>query len=274
MSRIIAVVNQKGGVGKTTTAVTLAHCFAEMGKSVLLVDCDPQGNATSGLGLDPRSLPQSLYHVLTGEAEVASVIQKTTYDNLHVLPSNVDLAGASIELVEVEGREQLLEQKLHEVSDEYDFVLIDCPPAVGVLTINGMVGADEILIPVQTEYYALEGLSQLLRTIELVQEHLKPRLQVLGAVLTMYDARNRLSESVVEDMHQHFPYHVFETIIPRNVRVAEAPSHGKAVTDYAPRSRGAESYKQLAEEIVLKTVESAGAIHPPLPPLIPTDNEQ
>lgn len=269
MSRIIAVVNQKGGVGKTTTAVTLAHCFADMGKRVLLVDCDPQGNATSGFGLDPRSLPQSLYHVLVHNADPKAVAQKTEYPKLDVLPSNVDLAGASVELVEVEGREHLLETKLQAVADDYDYILIDCPPAVGVLTINGMVAAEEILIPVQTEYYALEGLSQLLRTIELVQEHLKPRLDVLGAVLTMYDSRNRLSESVVDDMHQHFPYHVFDSIIPRNVRVAEAPSHGKAVTDYAPKSRGAESYVQLAQEIDMRPPKAGTAVYPPLPPLIP-----
>lgn len=280
MARIIAVVNQKGGVGKTTTAVTLAHCFAENGKGVLLVDIDSQANATSGVGVDPRSLHQSAYHVLTGVSPAAEVIQKTEYNGLDILPANEDVAGASVELVEVEGREFLLRNALATVADRYDIILIDCPPAVGVLTINGMVASTEILIPVQTEYYALEGLSQLLRTIELVQEHLQPEVQVLGAVLTMYDARNRLSSSVTKDMHEHFPYRVFNTVIPRNVRVAEAPSFGKTVLDYAPESRGAQCYQELAQEILATPVGSTTPsqtpilIDPPLPPLIPHTNEE
>jgi len=251
MGRIISIVNQKGGVGKTTTAVNLASCFASLGQRVLLIDLDSQGNATSGIGVDVNRLEHTMYDVLMQHASLASVIRSTVIDNFHIAPSNVDLAGATVELVPVEGREYRLREAVDSIKAHYDIILIDCPPTLGLLTINGLVGSDEVLIPVQTEYYALEGLGQLLQTVTLVKEHLRPELTILGAVLTMYDKRNKLSDAVFNDIYQYFPNKVFGTVIPRNVRVAEAPSHGMPVVEYDRTSKGAKAYKKLAREILV-----------------------
>lgn len=253
MARIIAVVNQKGGVGKTTTAVNLSSCLAHEGQRVLLVDIDAQGNATSGMGVDPNTVECSMYDVLVRRTPITSIIQHTSVEHMDLAPSNIDFAGASVELVNMEQREYRLREALQSVAEQYDFILIDCPPSLGIVTINGIVGADEVLIPVQTEYYALEGLGQLLRTIELVQEHLQPTVKVLGAVLTMFDRRNKLSEAVFHDLYQHFPYRVFRSVIPRNVRLAEAPSYGKPVNVYDAASKGARAYVKLAKELLYTT---------------------
>lgn len=251
MARIISVVNQKGGVGKTTTTVNVASFLVREGKRVLLVDMDAQGNATSGVGLDPRNLPHSMYDVLSGTSPTSDALFETPVQNLHILPANVDLAGAAVELVTQEAREYRLQQGLASIMHAYDFILIDCPPSLGLLTINGIVGSNEILIPVQAEYYALEGLGQLLHTIQLVQQHLHPDVRVLGAVLTMHDRRNRLSQEVFEDMYKHFPHRVFRTVIPRNVRLAEAPSFGKPISEFDRFSKGARAYAKLTKEILI-----------------------
>lgn len=250
MARVISIVNQKGGVGKTTTAVNLASSIAGMDKRVLLVDMDPQGNATSGLGIDLQQLERSVYDVLVEGLPMKEAIFATGIDNFHIAPSSVDLAGAAVELVPAERREFRLRDAIATVVEDYDIVLIDCPPSLGVLTINGIVGGDEVLIPVQAEYYALEGLGQLLKTIDLVRQHIQPELHILGAVITMYDRRNKLSEAVFRDIYQYFPNTVFRTLIPRNVRLAEAPSYGKPVTEYDPSSKGAKAYKKLAKEVL------------------------
>lgn len=250
MSSIISVVNQKGGVGKTTTAVNLAAALAEAGKFVLLVDLDPQGNATSGLGLKNDQLEKGLYHAIMGVDAVSSVALNTHHAGLRVVPATPDLAGANVELVSVEGREAKLSDILSEVSHAYDFILIDCPPSLGILTINGLVAADHILIPVQAEYYALEGLGQLLKTIDLVRENIKPNLNILGAVLTMYDSRNRLSEEVFQELYKYFPNNIFRSVIPRTVRLAEAPSYGKSIFHYEPGGKGAKAYERLGREVL------------------------
>jgi chromosome partitioning protein len=250
MSVIISVVNQKGGVGKTTTAVNLAAALAEAGKFVLLVDLDPQGNATSGLGLKNDQLDKGLYHAIMGQESIHNVAFNTHHAGLRVVPATPDLAGANVELVQVEGREMKLSDILAEVSHAYDFVLIDCPPSLGILTVNGLVAADQILIPVQAEYYALEGLGQLLKTIELVRDNIKPNLSVLGAVLTMYDSRNRLSEEVFQELYKYFPNNIFRSVIPRTVRLAEAPSYGKSIFHYEPGGKGAKAYERLAREVL------------------------
>ncbi len=249
MSNIISVVNQKGGVGKTTTAVNLAAGLAEQGKFVLLVDLDPQGNATSGLGIKHNELEKGLYHALMGEHRLHDVVLNTAHEGLRVVPATADLAGANVELVNIEGREMKLSDILGEVKHAYDYVIVDCPPSLGILTLNGLVAADKILIPVQAEYYALEGLGQLLKTIELVKENIKPELQVLGAVMTMYDARTRLSSEILDELYKYFPSSIFRTVIPRTVRLAEAPSFGKSIFHYEPRGKGAKSYTRLAREV-------------------------
>lgn len=252
MSKVIAVVNQKGGVGKTTTAINLAAFLAEMGKFVLMVDMDPQGNATSGLGLQKEDVEAGLYEALSREKRMHDIIHNTSHEGLRVAPATANLAGASIELVDVEQREHQLHQLLEEVKNAYDYIVIDCPPSLGLLTINSLVAADEILIPVQAEYYALEGLGQLLQTIELIREHLKPELSVLGAVLTMYDKRTKLSEDVMAELYKYFPNNIFRSVIPRTVRLAEAPSFGKSILQYEPSGKGAKAYEKLAREILDK----------------------
>lgn len=248
MARIISVVNQKGGVGKTTTAMNLAAALAEAGQFVLLIDLDPQGNATSGLGLR-RNEVSGIYEALSKQKKVHDVIYNTAHEGLRLAPANQHLAGANIELVSVERREHQLWELLQEVQHSYDYIIIDCPPSLGLLTINGLVAADELLIPVQAEYYALEGLGQLLQTIHLVRQHIKPDLKILGAVITMFDKRTRLSDDVLDQLYQHFPDNIFKTSIPRTVRLAEAPSFGKSIFHYEPRGKGAKSYMRLAREV-------------------------
>ncbi|MAF20632.1 MAG: chromosome partitioning protein ParA [Parcubacteria group bacterium] len=250
MAQIIGLVNQKGGVSKTTTGINLSTYLAVMGKYVLLVDIDPQANATSGIGLDPQAVPLNLYHSLIGGLLPEEVIRKTGLFGCDIIPAASDLAGATIELVSVSNREFRLYELLRQVRTNYDYILIDCPPSLGLLTINGLVAADEVIIPVQCEYYALEGLGQLLKTIELVKENLGSPLKVKGALLTMYDRRNRLSRQVRKEMERNFAGYVFETIIPRCVKLAEAPSFGQSIIQYNPRSKGARAYRQLAQEII------------------------
>ena len=250
MARIISVVNQKGGVGKSTTSVNLLSYLAALGKYVLLVDIDPQANATSGVGIDLRTVPLNLYHSLVGGLLPEEVIRQTGIFGYEVMPSAPDLAGATIELVGESNREFKLYELLRKIRTNYDYILIDCPPSLGLLTINGLVAADEVIIPVQCEYYALEGLGQLLKTIELVQENLDSPIKVKGALLTMYDKRNRLSRQVRKEIERNFDGYVFESVIPRCVKLAEAPSFGQTIIQYNPHSKGAKSYRQLAEEII------------------------
>lgn len=252
MARIISVANQKGGVGKTTTTVNLGACLAQDGKKVLLIDSDAQGNATSGLGVRKPDVKQDIYDVLVNEVSIKETIIKTTRENLSIVPATLQLAGAEIELTSMMARESRLKSALAEVSDEYDFILVDCPPSLGHLTINAFTASDAILIPVQCEYYALEGLSQLLNTVRLVQKHFNPGLAIEGVLLTMYDARTNLGAEVVEEVRRYFQEKVYDTIIPRNVRLSEAPSHGKPIIDYDPRSKGAEVYQALAKEVLVR----------------------
>jgi len=251
MARIIAIVNQKGGVGKTTSAINLADWLASSGKKVLIVDLDPQGNASAGLALDYKNLNKSVYDVLVDDNTPITDAIKSIKPNFHILPATPDLAGAAIELVDHLEREYKLEKNLKDVSHLYDYILIDNPPSLGLLTINGLVAAREVLIPVQCEYYALEGLSQLLNTINLIRENLQPELKVLGAFMTMYDSRNRLSDAVFNELYKYFPERIFRSVIPRNVRIAEAPSHGLPIKDYDPKSIGSNAYRRLAEEILI-----------------------
>lgn len=254
MARIISIINQKGGVGKTTTAVNLAAYLAAYGRKVLLIDVDPQGNASSGLGIDYRNLAKGIYDVLVIDpVTIEEVLVKTNHENLQVAPANLNLAGANVELVNLERREFRLADNLLRVMDSYDFILIDNPPSLGLLTINGMVAANELLIPVQCEYYALEGLSQLLHTINLIQNNLKPDLHILGAVLTMYDGRNKLSEAVFNELYQYFPRRIFRSVIPRSIRLAEAPSFGQSILEFDPYSKGARAYEKLAREVILSS---------------------
>ncbi|EOA3391134.1 ParA family protein [Enterococcus hirae] len=250
MAQIISVANQKGGVGKTTTTVNLGACLASLGKRVLLVDMDAQGNATSGVGIRKPDVTQDIYDVLVNELPIAEATLVTEHENLSIVPATLQLAGAEIELTSMMARESRLKGSLAEVNDQYDYILIDCPPSLGHLTINSFTASDSILIPVQCEYYALEGLSQLLNTVRLVQKHFNPELEIEGVLLTMYDARTNLGNEVVEEVQKYFREKVYETIIPRNIRLSEAPSHGMPIIDYDPRSRGAEVYQALAKEVV------------------------
>ena len=253
MGMIISIVNQKGGVGKTTTAVNLASYLAQAGKHVLLVDIDPQANATSGLGIDHKNLEAGVYEALLGLRDLSSVLKRTVQDTLTVAPSTISLAGAGIELVSLDNRESRLLNILEQVREDYDYIIIDGPPSLGLLTVNSLVAADQILIPVQSEYYALEGLGQLLNTINLVQNHLKPTLGILGAVITMYDKRNRLSESVMNELYQYFPNRIFRSVIPRSVKLAESPSFGRSILHYDPKSKGGKAYEKLAQELIHAT---------------------
>ena len=250
MARVISVVNQKGGVGKTTTSINLAVYLAAFGKYVLLVDLDPQANATSGIGIEHKALERGLYEVLSGETDLRSIIHQHDLDGLKIAPATNALAGASVELVPLPRREFRLLDVIDQVRHEFDYIIIDSPPSLGLLTINGLVAADEILIPVQAEYFALEGLGQLMNTIGLIQENIKPEVKVLGAVLTMYDGRQKLSEQVMHELYQYFPDKIFRSVIPRNVRLTEAPSYGKSILHYDPDSKGAKAYERLAREVL------------------------
>ena len=250
MSRIIAVANQKGGVGKTTTVINLSASLAEAGKKVLTVDMDPQGNSSSGLGIDKDRLDSTVYQLMIGESTFDDCLKESSMKGVSVLPSTVHLAGAEVELIGVPESQFVLKKELDKIRDRYDYILIDCPPSLNLLTINAMTAADSVLVPIQCEYYALEGLSQLLYTIGLVQKSLNPRLKIEGVVFTMFDARTNLSLQVVENVKQHLKQKIYKTIIPRNVRLAEAPSHGLPINLYDPRSSGAESYRKLAKEVI------------------------
>lgn len=250
MGRIIAIANQKGGVGKTTTTINLSASLAEFGKKVLTIDIDPQGNTTSGLGLDKNSLNNTVYELMIGDCSINECIENSIMDGLHVVPSSVDLAAAEIELIGVEQKEYIMKKAVDSVKDNYDYILIDCPPSLNMLTVNAMTTADTVLVPIQCEYYALEGLSQLIRTIDLVKERLNPELVMEGVVFTMYDARTNLSLQVVENVKSNLKQNIYKTIIPRNIRLAEAPSHGLPINLYDSKSAGAESYRLLAEEVI------------------------
>lgn len=250
MGRIIAIANQKGGVGKTTTSTNLASCLAEAGKKILLIDIDPQGNATSGVGIDKNQPKNTAYDLFLGEASIEDCIMDSVVGNLQVLPSNANLSGAEIDLIGTEQREFILKKETGKIKDNYDFIVIDCPPSLNILTVNAMTTADAVLVPIQCEYYALEGLSQLIHTINLIQERLNPDLKIEGVVFTMYDARTNLSLEVVENVKANLSQNVYKTIIPRNVRLAEAPSYGLPINIYDSKSAGAEAYRLLAQEVM------------------------
>jgi chromosome partitioning protein len=252
MEGVIAIANQKGGVGKTTTAVNLSACLADLGHNVLLLDIDPQGNASSGIGIDKKMIKTCIYDTLINEIPVEKVIYKSKHKTLFVIPATIQLAGAEIELVPTISREVRLKTVLEPIKKKFKFIIIDCPPSLGLLTLNALTAADYILIPIQCEYYALEGLGQLVNTINLVKKHLNSALKIGGVLLTMYDTRTNLSSQVAEEVRNYFGNLVFDSVIPRNVRLSEAPSYGESIIDYDPRSKGAEVYKNLAEEVLLR----------------------
>lgn len=260
MCKIISVANQKGGVGKTTTTVNLSTILAKKGKKVLLIDADPQGNATSGLGIE-KEVELSIYDVLVNETPIQDACKSTSIKNLYVCPSNISLAGAEVELVSMMSREQRLKEKLDEVKEKYDYILIDCPPSLGLITLNAFTASNSVLIPVQCEYFALEGLGQLLNTVNLVKKHLNKELEIEGALLTMYDIRTNLSNQVVKEVKKYFGDKVYKTVIPRNVRLSEAPSFGLPITIYDPRSKGAKSYTKFAKEFLNYNDEDKKAKH-------------
>ena len=250
MGRIIAIANQKGGVGKTTTSINLSSCLADLGKKVLLVDIDPQGNATSGVGIIKQNLENTVYELFLDECTISECLTKSVVDNLNVLPSNVNLSGAEIDLIGVENREYILKNVLDQIKDLYDYIIIDCPPSLNILTVNAMTVADSVIVPIQCEYYALEGLSQLIHTINLIQDRLNNDLEIDGIVFTMYDSRTNLSSDVVENVKSNVHINIYDTVIPRNVRLAEAPSFGLPIHMYDGKSAGAVAYKNLAKEII------------------------
>ncbi|MBS4189841.1 ParA family protein [Bacillus sp. FJAT-49705] len=250
MGKVISIANQKGGVGKTTTSVNLGACLAYIGKKVLLVDIDPQGNATSGVGIEKADVDQCIYDVLVDDVEATKVIRPTSVENLYAIPATIQLAGAEIELVPTISREVRLKRALEEIKEDFDYIIIDCPPSLGLLTLNSFTASDAVIIPVQCEYYALEGLSQLLNTVRLVQKHLNHDLKIEGVLLTMLDARTNLGIQVIDEVKKYFQDKVYRTIIPRNIRLSEAPSHGEPIITYDPKSRGAEVYIDLAKEVV------------------------
>lgn len=252
MARVISIANQKGGVGKTTTAVNLSACLAQKGKRVLLIDTDPQGNATSGLGIESHT-EKSVYNVLVDDMDIKETILSTMIKKLEICPANINLAGAEIELVSMVSRENRLKDAVDTIREEYDYILIDCPPSLGLITLNAFTASDSVLVPIQCEYYALEGLGQLINTIKLVQKHLNPDLVIEGVILTMFDARTNLSTQVSREVEKYFGNKVFQTIIPRNIRLSEAPSHGLPITLYDNESKGAETYKKLAKELIKLT---------------------
>ena len=251
-THVVAIMNQKGGVGKTTTAVNVAAAIGEMGYKVLVVDLDPQGNTTSGFGVEKDKVENSVYDMLLGDNAAQDAVLKVDSKNISILPSTIQLAGAEIELVSVTSRETRVKDALADVKDEYDYVFMDCPPSLGILTMNALTAATDLLVPIQCEYYALEGVAKLLETTKMVKAHLNPSLELLGVVMTMYDKRTTLSRQVVKEVKGYFGYKVFKTMIPRNVRLSEAPSYGQPIVSYAPKSKGAESYRKLAKEVVAR----------------------
>ena len=261
MGKIISVANQKGGVGKTTTSINLSTILAKKGKKVLLIDADPQGNASSGVGIDRDEIELSVYDVLINDVKIQEVVIKTKIKSLDLCPSNINLAGAEVELVSVMSREHRLKEKLDEVKEDYDFIIIDCPPSLGLITLNAFTASDSVLIPVQCEYYALEGLGQLLNTISLVKKHLNKDIEVEGALLTMYDIRTNLSNQVVKEVKNYFNEKVYKNVIPRNVKLSEAPSYGMPITIYDPRSKGAKSYEKFVKEFIKNNENEAKGKH-------------
>lgn len=250
MGRVIAVANQKGGVGKTTTTINLSSSLVELGKRVLTIDMDPQGNTTSGLGIDKNEVDATVYELILDEASIDEAVTASIMEGLDVIASNINLSGAEVELISIENKEFLLKNKIEAIKDNYDFILIDCPPSLNLLTINAMTTADSILVPIQCEYYALEGLSQLIHTIDLIKDRLNPGLEIEGVVFTMFDSRTNLSLQVVENVKENLDRNIYKTIIPRNIRLAEAPSYGMPINMYDRRSTGAEAYRLLAEEVI------------------------
>lgn len=256
MGRIIAIANQKGGVGKTTTAINLSSCLAEKGKKVLAIDLDPQGNMTSGLGVDKNEIDNTVYELMLSECSINESIQNTVVDNLKIIASNVNLAGAEIELLGINDKEYILKTAVDYIKDDYDFIIIDCPPALGIITTNALTSSDSVIIPVQCEFFALEGITQLLKAIMYTRENLNPNLSIEGVLLTMFDARTNMSIEVVEDIRKYFKDKVYNTIIPRLIRLTEAPSHGKPIIVYDPKSRGSEAYLNLAKEVIEKNART------------------